>query len=107
MDIDANILKLIELSNTIKSLLITDTNDGSLVKNYLIEQQTSLNSSIDNILKTFDINMNHIESLKLHDLRSTLLKNGIKSDDDNKELRRINERLTFLYCEKISQLKPK
>jgi len=106
MDIDANILKLIELSNTIKTLLI-DTKDGSLARNHLIEQQTLLNTSIDNILKTIDINVNHIESLQLHDLRGKLLKKGITSDDDNKELRRINERLTFLYCEKISQLKPK
>jgi hypothetical protein len=106
MDIDANILKLIELSNTIKSLL-TDTNDESLVKNYLIEQQAILNKSIDNILKTVDVNVNHIESLKLHDLRGKLLKKGINSDDDSRELRHINERLTFLHCEKISQLKPK
>ena len=105
-NINDNILKLVTLSNTINTLL-SESNDGSLVKKHLLEMQVILKTSIDNILKKVDINIHYIESLKLHDQRDKLVKNGIKTEDDERELGRLNERLTFLYCENMDYLSSK
>ncbi len=98
-----NILQILALSNNIDTLL-KDTSNCSLVQKHLLDRQLLLKTSIDNIFKNININIHYIESLKLHDLRDKLMKRGIKTEDDNKELRCLNERLTFLYSENMDYM---
>ena len=87
--------KIVTISNDLNKLL-EDVPDNSLAKKYLVNIQNKFQSSIKQIVDDVFIDTIEIEILQLQDERSQLMNRGIRTEDDRRQLMKLNEQMTFL-----------